>query len=190
MKSSAIPVFRFDTEKTMAMMHRFMVALGEVSVKKLMKLLYLADKWHLNQYGRLISGDRYFAAPYGPIPSVTLAVLENKNRYVKQAVKIGAVESPADLKRIRDFFVVEEDSISNGANDCPYEGRLSSSDRMAIDHVLDEFGRLNEQQIVDYTHSLGEYKEVCSGGQIKYSSMMDCPTAESEASYRLHICSL
>lgn len=39
-------------------------------------LLYLADKMHLERYGRVISGDRFHALRYGPTPSNTYGALK------------------------------------------------------------------------------------------------------------------
>ena len=36
---------------------------------KISKILYYADKTHLEKYGRLITGDRYVKMDYGPVPS-------------------------------------------------------------------------------------------------------------------------
>lgn len=33
------------------------------------KILFFAEKWHLNRYGRPIIGDTYIAMPRGPVPS-------------------------------------------------------------------------------------------------------------------------
>jgi len=39
---------------------------------KLMKLLWLADRIHINRYGRLILKDKYNALPHGSVPSYTM----------------------------------------------------------------------------------------------------------------------
>ena len=36
---------------------------------KLMKLLWLADRLHLMKYGRMVLNDKYYAMPYGPVPT-------------------------------------------------------------------------------------------------------------------------
>ena len=40
------------------------------------KVLYFADKRHLEHYGRFISGDNYVAMKHGPVPSVTYDILK------------------------------------------------------------------------------------------------------------------
>lgn len=42
---------------------------GKVDKHKLAKILYYADEKHLCRYARPVTGDRYIAMPYGPVPS-------------------------------------------------------------------------------------------------------------------------
>ncbi len=61
-----------------------------------LKLIYLADRYHLRKYARTITGDSYFAMQYGPVASMTKDVAEcNKRRvpsndraYVQQHLKL------------------------------------------------------------------------------------------------------
>lgn len=50
---------------------------GSLNKMKAIKLIWLSDRYHLRKYGRLITGDSYFALPNGPVPSATRDVLEN-----------------------------------------------------------------------------------------------------------------
>ena len=42
------------------------------------KILFYAEKWHLNRYGRPIIGDTYIAMPQGPVPSVVKDYIDQK----------------------------------------------------------------------------------------------------------------
>ena len=172
------PIFIYNAEKTVAMIYRILGVLGKTSKRKLMKLLYLVDKEHLNEYGRLVSEDRYFAAPYGPVPSLTLGVFEKKEKYVKQALKI-----------FDTYFDVKENMVSNKSMS-PKDTRLSSSDKKIIDKVIKDFGSMEEQEIIDYTHELNEFKETRSGDQIDYEKMMLGASDEARQAYRLHVAAL
>lgn len=46
---------------------------------KLMKLMYFADKSHLEQYGRTMFFDDYYKLPRGPVASLTLNIINNLN---------------------------------------------------------------------------------------------------------------
>ncbi|MEW8030372.1 MAG: Panacea domain-containing protein [Candidatus Thiodiazotropha sp.] len=41
-----------------------------------LKILYFADKIHLNEYGRLITGDQYVAMKNGPVPSASYDIVK------------------------------------------------------------------------------------------------------------------
>ncbi len=47
----------------------------ESSIEKMCLLLYQADKIHLERYGRLIYGEKYFAGEDGPLPFYFLSVV-------------------------------------------------------------------------------------------------------------------
>ena len=183
------PIFIYNAEKTVAMIYRILGVLGKTSKRKLMKLLYLVDKEHLNEYGRLVSEDRYFAAPYGPVPSLTLGVFEKKEKYVKQALKIGTLCDMDSLKIFDTYFDVKENMVSNKSVS-PKDTRLSSSDKKIIDKVIKDFGSMEEQEIIDYTHELNEFKETRSGDQIDYEKMMLGASDEARQAYRLHVAAL
>lgn len=50
---------------------------------KAYKLLWLADRYHLRQHGRTITGDSYYAIPFGIVPSDAKCLLENEKTKLK-----------------------------------------------------------------------------------------------------------
>lgn len=59
----------------------------------LSKVLFFAEKDHLNQYGRPIIADTYIAMPYGPVPSTVRDYVEGNYLFSDLADAIGeAVE--------------------------------------------------------------------------------------------------
>lgn len=70
--------FRFNEEKALA-------ALGYVASEEpgltplyVSKILFFAEKWHINRYGRPILGDNYVAMPKGPVPSNVKNYIDEK----------------------------------------------------------------------------------------------------------------
>src|SRR4030042_860609 len=49
---------------------------GQINKMKALKLVYLADRYHLRKYGRLITNDVYFAMNYGAVPSSAKDIAE------------------------------------------------------------------------------------------------------------------
>jgi Protein of unknown function (DUF4065) len=66
---------QFSVGKAVAAISRIVSATGE-SMYPVLKMLYLADKCHLERYGRFIVGDRYVAMEKGPVPSATYDMLK------------------------------------------------------------------------------------------------------------------
>ena len=46
----------------------WLIQRGESDMYRIWKMLFAAEKYHLNQYGRPITGDKYLAMQYGTVP--------------------------------------------------------------------------------------------------------------------------
>ena len=53
---------------------------------KALKLVYIADRYHLRKYGRLITNDTYFAMNYGPVPSGTKDIAEASEVFLDRSL--------------------------------------------------------------------------------------------------------
>lgn len=108
---------------------------------KLMKLLYLADRKSMEQYGFPISGDRIVAMPHGPVLSMTLN-LSN-----------GDMESAPDGW---DSLIADKEKheISLKSTITPDElDELSQADLHVLGTVWEQFGQMGKYEIRDYTHT-------------------------------------
>lgn len=101
---------------------------------RVVKVLYFADRKHLERYGRFITGDAYQAMKHGPVPSEVYTMLK--------AARLGRLgEGP---------FRVEE-RASNAGDVLPVPvvvplvepdlGALSESDLECLDAAIAEYGR-------------------------------------------------
>ncbi len=92
---------------------------------KLGHLLYLADKMHLERFGRVISGDRFHALKYGPTPSATYGALKilahrDPGFHPPEAflsAMAGAFEHAGGF-RYRPLRPADTDEISGSAVEC------------------------------------------------------------------------
>lgn len=48
------------------------------------KVMFFADKWHLNKYGRPVTGDTYIAMPRGPVPSTVRDIIEENFEFIEE----------------------------------------------------------------------------------------------------------
>lgn len=116
-------------------------AKGKINRMKLMKLLWLSDRLHLQMHGRPVLKDNYVAMKNGPVPSTTLEIsYSNDHDYVAQYF------SPKG----------EYDVASNGQTDLKY---FSETDLEIFEAVWKEFGSMNEFQLSDLSHEYPEWKQ-------------------------------
>ena len=65
-----------ETSKIIEALHYILHKIKIADKIKIIKLIYLADKYHLVRYGRTITNDDYYAMEYGPVGSTVKDVLE------------------------------------------------------------------------------------------------------------------
>jgi len=99
---------------------------------KLMKLLWLSDRLHLMKYGRMVLNDKYYAMPFGPVPSSgnNLSKISQENLYTVKEKWITAINEP-----ILDFF--------------------SKSDLKIMEWVWGNFGHVSN--LVGFSHQFAEW---------------------------------
>ncbi|MFW5804028.1 MAG: Panacea domain-containing protein [bacterium] len=100
---------------------------------KLMKLLWLADRIHLNKYGRLILKDKYNALPRGPIPSNTYNISKN---------------SQSDYFTVKGFKITAIRSFE--------EAYFSKSDIEVLEHVWEKYGK-SDIDLIRLSHKFPEW---------------------------------
>jgi len=102
---------------------------------KLVKLLWLADRIHLNRYGRMILKDDYYALSHGPVPSKTMDLSE--------------VDVP-DVYSVKGYVIEAEEKF-----DPKY---FSESDLEVMNEVWDTYGGMTKYVLKDYSHLFPEWK--------------------------------
>jgi len=68
---------KFDEEKTLAAILFLASQDGQIDLYALLKTLYYADKNHLKEWGRTITGDFYVRMKFGPVPSQAYDMLKS-----------------------------------------------------------------------------------------------------------------
>ena len=117
---------------------------------KLIKLLYLADKYHILRYARTITNDEYWAMDYGPVGSTAKDILgfdaELLSKEFKYAQKM--------LKK------VDQHNFTLGTHCTIKElDKLSETDIEALDFVSDHFGSLSSKELIKLTHRYPEWAQ-------------------------------
>ena len=102
---------------------------------KLMKLLWLADRFHLNKHGRLILKDSYVAMPHGPVPTSTMDFSR-----ANLTDKI-SLEGSHDIKALDNFN----------------PDYFSKSDLDVMTFIWETLGGLDQFQLRDLSHHFPEW---------------------------------
>lgn len=132
---------------------------------KAYKLLWLADRYHLRQTGRTITGDVYYAMPYGIVPSDAKCLLENEKTKLKESKRYKNKYLLLDMKK-HQYKAVSEPDLQI----------FSDSDQEALDKVLEHYNDLDAMQLSELSHKFPEwtnYKKVLENKETKNSYKID-----------------
>ncbi|MFH0814253.1 MAG: Panacea domain-containing protein [Pseudomonadota bacterium] len=127
-----------------------LLKLRKIDKIHLVKLMYLADKYHLMNYGRTITGDDFIALEHGPTGSRTMDVLEF-DRYI-----LGNY-----MEKAEKFFQQGNGHEYLPGEECSIDRleMLSESDTEALDFAVSNFGTKDKWDVVKYAHTLQEWKK-------------------------------
>lgn len=139
----AIHAHLFDREKAIEATLFMANLLPNPTKHSISKMFYLADKLHLQEYGRLICGDLYIAMEYGPVPSA-----------IYDMMKVSAGQGRIDPDT--DDFILEAFTISKSRSIVPKRESetsfLSESEMECIKEVIRLYGDKTFGQLTDLTH--------------------------------------
>ena len=144
---------------------------GCVNKMKAIKLIWLADRLHLRQYGRMITEDNYFALPLGPVPSATRDVLED-NPFLNDL----------ELNYGRDF-IVSNDKYHYSSVKTPDLMVFSQTDIDVLNLIISKYNHLDHYQLSELSHSFPEWSKFKSALDKKIASRFDINPEDFFADY-------
>lgn len=156
-----------NVDRILAALHHVMLEAERrdesVSQYDLVKTLFLADRSHLNQWGRPITYDNYVAMVHGPVPSLSYNLLKaNEKTLHDYQIKSLPWRSKLIGGKVRHFFAI--------SGDVEIEDFLSPSDMQALDDALGTVKRLGFGQVRRLTHEDPAYSDAWQedGGRSAY----------------------
>jgi uncharacterized phage-associated protein len=120
---------------------------GTVNKMKAIKLIWLSDRLHLRTYGRMITGDSYFALPYGPVPSSTRDILEKSSFLSEEEAEYSSQ------------FLVTGSGKSYSSKGEPNMRVFSETDISALEDVINAYGKYDQFELSDLSHEFPEWKK-------------------------------
>jgi uncharacterized phage-associated protein len=113
------------------------------------KFFYLADREHLNRFGRPITSDTYYALEYGPVASIAKDLLEQQ-RGALSAANISELPFEVEIapnKKGRELLYIR------GPKREVNFSLFSKSDMAVFDEILTKYGNLSFDELYEITHA-------------------------------------
>ena len=120
---------------------------GEMNYLALMKLLYLIDREALCRFGRPVTGDKIVAMKHGPVLSRVYDLVSHKKQELPQSEWHKFISRPNAYVYTVKFGGVPDTS------------ELSQAELALVDEIFAKFRGWDEWSLVDYTHSLPEWRD-------------------------------
>ena len=140
--------FRSDHEKATQALNFFALKANGIIYKlKAIKLVFLADRYHLRRYGRPVVGDQYEAMNHGPVGSLTKNLAEHNDRYLE----------PDEKNYLERYLEASPDKLLYKSIAPTDEEVFSETDIEALDFAWKNFGRLERFALADFTHAYPEW---------------------------------
>jgi uncharacterized phage-associated protein len=130
----------FDADKAVEAI-AYAVSRTQSDLYTTLKLLYLADKLHLERYGRLIFGDWYAAMDHGPVPSHSYDIL----KFVRGDRPVSLAQHAREVLRVdatNSIEVLREPDLDE----------LSATDIECLDDAFEKYSSLGFGELKRLTH--------------------------------------
>ena len=125
--------------------------IGKADKLKIIKLIYLADKYHLIKYGRTITGDDYYAMEKGPVGTTAKDLLTFEEEDVFSPTARAYIKKLIEQTGKKHTYRVRDVNVELDT--------LSETDREILDFVVEKFGDMTTGELIDYVHRYPEWKK-------------------------------
>jgi|APSaa5957512622_1039677.scaffolds.fasta_scaffold79352_2 uncharacterized phage-associated protein len=124
----------------------------------IIKMLYLVDREAYLRWERPITYDHYRSLPYGPVSMSIYDIMKNK------------VPSPIWKQYI--LTLPKRKEVMLNGSPAPIR-KLSRADEEIINDVFTKFGSMSGKELVEYTHTLPEWKDPKKVGKTTPIDLLD-----------------
>ena len=159
--------FKFNFDKLVATVGIFAESIkDDLDKLKICKLIYYADKYHLIRYGTPIIGDQYFHLQYGPIPSLSLDIINGilydtgyANTYSKPNKFTEYLEIDEKSSHDHPVFIIKK---------TPDVDCLSESEIEAINNTIKKYKDYSGPELIESTHKESPWLKTDETSPIDY----------------------
>jgi uncharacterized phage-associated protein len=140
----------------------------------ILKVLFYADKYHLNKHGRPILGDTYEAFPHGPVARTVYSLLKRDDALEAQFLSDHARLADDDAFEVKRRYWVSPLRATDLR--C-----FSRSDLEALEWSFRQYVDMSFDELEELTHKEPAWRNAReSGGNMKYEDMLEGGENERE----------
>ena len=132
------------------------------NVYNVLKCLYYADREHLQEYGRRIYGETFYALEHGPVPSAAYEI-----------VKYAGGRAKWDLKFPEALELLEVNDVCVSARGGPDTDLLSRSDMVCLLEAARKYGTMPFGRLKKLSHQGKAFENADSNGEMKLADLID-----------------
>jgi uncharacterized phage-associated protein len=154
--------FQFDEKKGVEALAHLASEWPGVTAFFAAKVLYFAEKAHINRYGRPIVADTFIAMPNGPVPSTLYDFIKGQldNAGDPEAVSAALSVSHGPYPRLAALRSADKEV-------------LSPSDIECLDEAIAFCRARNFKTLSNLTHQERAWREAPANGAMDYEAMID-----------------
>lgn len=134
---------RFNKEKTLNALLYVANRVQRKDFHKIFKIIYFADRQHLSDWGRSITGDTYIAMEAGPVPS---------RLYDMMKIVRGDSYMP-DSEELGKYFRIDNWMYVNPLVDADLN-ILTSNEQKVLEACIDKYSSLSYDEIKEKSHDV------------------------------------
>lgn len=154
--------FQFDEKKGLEALAYIASRWENITAFYAAKVLFFAEKYHINRYARPIVGDTFIAMPNGPVPSTLYDFIKGK---FDQAGDPEAILDALDIRRAPYPQI--------GARRDANMSILSESDVECLDEAIHRCRGRAFTVLSNQTHTEKAWKNAPANGVMSYEDMID-----------------
>jgi uncharacterized phage-associated protein len=161
--------YNVSTRKALETILWFVAQRDPIDFYHILKVLYFADKKHLNEYGRPILGDTYEAYTHGPVARTVYSLLKQDD-----ALEAQFLAEHADFNEDDNYPIIVTRRYWVSASRPPNLTCFSESDIQALEWAFEEYGDKSFDELENLTHQERAWRNAREyGGIIKYEDMLE-----------------
>lgn len=142
-------------------------------VYNVLKCLYYADRKHLQEYGRQIYGETFYALEHGPVPSAAYDIVKYVDGRMKWDLQF---PEAIELLDVNDHYLGAKGKVDTDL--------LSKSDMACLLDAAKKYGRMPFGKLKKLSHQGKAFENADPNGEMKLSDLIDeLKGAEAVASH-------